>query len=170
MLNNQESCIINGGITTHYFNLKKGTRHGDLISTYLFILVLEAVFCVIKLNKNIQGLKIFNHKFHYTTYADDTTFFLKEKISVSKTLNIFEKLFLVSGLIPYTIKFEIATISTMKSVNVAVCGMKCVNLTKETEKILGVHFSYNKKLENETNSPSHIVKIKGILRLRRMID
>ena len=122
------------------------------------------------MNKNIQGLKIFNHKFHYTTYADDTTFFLKEKISVSKTLNIFEKLFLVFGLIPYTIKFEIATISTMKSVNVAVCGMKCVNLTKETEKILGVHFSYNEKLENETNSPSHIVKIKGILRLRRMID
>ena len=26
LLNNQESCIINGGITTHYFKLKKGTR------------------------------------------------------------------------------------------------------------------------------------------------
>ena len=25
-LNNQESCIINGEITTHYFKLKKGTR------------------------------------------------------------------------------------------------------------------------------------------------
>ena len=24
--NNQESCIINGGITTHYFKLTKGTR------------------------------------------------------------------------------------------------------------------------------------------------
>ena len=26
LFNNQESCIINGGITTHYFKLTKGTR------------------------------------------------------------------------------------------------------------------------------------------------
>ena len=45
LLNNQESCIINRGITTHYFKLKKGTRQGDPISAYLFILVSEAVFC-----------------------------------------------------------------------------------------------------------------------------
>ena len=48
---NQESCIINWGITTHYFKLKKVTRQGDPISAYLFILVLEAVFCVIISNK-----------------------------------------------------------------------------------------------------------------------
>ena len=29
--------------------------------------------------------------------------------------------------------------------------MKCLNLTKETVKILGVHFSYNIKLEHEIN-------------------
>ena len=85
LLNNQESCIINGGITTHYFKLKKGTRQDDSISAYLFILVLEAVFCVIKSNKNIKGLNIFNHEFLYTAYADDTTFFLKDKISVFET-------------------------------------------------------------------------------------
>ena len=37
-------------------------------------------------------------------------------------------------------------------------GMKCLNLTKETVKILGVHFSDNKKLEDEMNFQSHIVK------------
>ena len=78
LLNNQESCIINGGITTHCFKLKKGTRQGDPISAYLFILVIEAVFCVIKLSKNIKGLNVFNHDFLYTVYADDTTFFLKD--------------------------------------------------------------------------------------------
>ena len=35
-------------------------------------------------------------------------------------------------------------------------------------KILGVHFSYNKKLEHETNFQSHIVKIESVLRLWRM--
>ena len=43
LLNNQESCIINGGFTTKYFKLDKGTRQDDPISTYLFILVLEII-------------------------------------------------------------------------------------------------------------------------------
>ena len=36
LLNNQESCIINGGITTKYFKLDKGTHQGDPISAYFF--------------------------------------------------------------------------------------------------------------------------------------
>ena len=46
--------------------------------------------------------------------------------------------------------------------------MKCLNLTKETVKIIGVHFSYNKKLDHEMNFQSHIVKIESVLRVWRM--
>ena len=56
ILNNQESCIINGGITTKYFKLDTGTRQGDPISAYLFVLVLEIVFNLIKQDKNIHNL------------------------------------------------------------------------------------------------------------------
>ena len=49
LLNYQESCIINGGFTTKYFKLDKGTRQGDPISAYLFILVLEIVFNLIRI-------------------------------------------------------------------------------------------------------------------------
>ena len=79
LLKNQESCIINGGNTTKHFKLEKGTRQGDPISAYLFILVLEIVYLSIKENKKIKGLNIFNHTFLYTAYADDTPFFLKDK-------------------------------------------------------------------------------------------
>ena len=79
LLKNQESCIINGGNTTKHFKLEKGTRQGDPISAYLFILVLEKVYLSIKENKKIKGLNIFNHTFLYTAYADDITFFLKDK-------------------------------------------------------------------------------------------
>lgn len=36
LLSNQESCIINGEITTHYFKLNKKTNKGGLILAYLF--------------------------------------------------------------------------------------------------------------------------------------
>ena len=129
LLNNQESCIISGRIATHYFKLRKGASQGDPISA--FILVLEAVFCVIKSSKNIEGLSIFKHEFLYTAYADDTTFFLKDKNSVFETLIIFHKFSPVSGLSPNTTKCKIAGIDTLKGVNVALCGMKHLNLLKE---------------------------------------
>ena len=75
LLQNQESCVINGGTTTRYFSLKRSTRQGDPISAYLFNLVLEIVFIFIKESENVQGLTVLNNQFLCTTYADGTTFF-----------------------------------------------------------------------------------------------
>ena len=44
----------------------------------------------------------------------------------------------------------------------ALCGMKNINLKKNTVKILGVHYSYNKKLENEKNFKNHMRKIETV--------
>ena len=41
-------------------------------------------------------------------------------------------------------KCEIAGIGVLKRVKVAACGMKCVDLSKDTIKITGVRFLYNK--------------------------
>ena len=66
ILNNQESCIINGGKTKKYFKLERGAREGDPILAYLFILVLEIFFIFLKNNLKIKGLNIFKHEFFYT--------------------------------------------------------------------------------------------------------
>ena len=115
-------------------------------------------------------MNIFQNEFLYTADADDTNFFLKDKSSVFETSNISHKFSLVSGLSPDTTKCDIASIGTLKGVNVALCGMKCLNLTKETVKIFGVDFCYNKELEHEMNFQSHIVKIESVLRLWSMRD
>ena len=65
-------------------------------------------------------------------------------------------------------KCETAGISVMNGAQVELCGMKCVNLNNETVKILGVHFSYNKNLEQDKNFSGHIIKIESILKLWRM--
>ena len=60
LLNSQQSCVINGGNTTPYFNLEKGAHQGDLVLAHLFILPLEVLFVFIKSNENIKGIGIFN--------------------------------------------------------------------------------------------------------------
>ena len=49
----------------------------------------------------------------------------------------------------------------------ALCGMECVNLKNNTIKILGIHFSYNKSLENDENQRRY-VKIEKLLKMWRM--
>ena len=79
LLQSQDSCIASGGTTTNYFKLEKGTRQGEPISAYLFILILEIVFLFTKESKKINGLNIFDKTFLYTAHADDILSFLKIK-------------------------------------------------------------------------------------------
>ena len=51
-------------------------------------------------------------------------------------LETFHAFSFFSGLKPNKSKCEIAGIGLLKGVNVALCGMECVNLEKDTIKIL----------------------------------
>ena len=128
LLNSQQSCVINGGNTTPYFNLEKGARQGDPVSAYLFILALEVLFVFIKSNENIKGIEIFKHAFLYTAYADDSTFFLRDIPSVKELINSFNQFYHFSGLKANIEKCEIAGIGSLKGVKEEVCGLKCVDL------------------------------------------
>ena len=161
LLKNQESCIINGGYTTKYFKLEKGTRQGDPISAYLFILVSEIVFLSIKKNKKIKRLNIFNHTFLNTAYADDTTFFKKDKESFIEFMKIFAIFSSFSGLKRNKSKCEVSGIGALKGAKMALCGMKCIDLRLNAVKILGINFSYNKKIENDENILKQITSIKN---------
>ena len=54
-----------------------------------------------------------------------------------KTIKLFSKF---SGLKPNILKCDVAGIGALKEIKMAVCGIKCIDLTTETIKILGVHF------------------------------
>ena len=75
VLTNQESCVMNGGNSTGYFKLERGARQGDPISAYLFILVMEVFFQMIRKNESIKGVNICGHIFNIIAYADDATAF-----------------------------------------------------------------------------------------------
>ena len=121
-----------------------------------------------KEKSNIEGSEIFQKKFIFTAYTDDTTSFLKNIKSVINLLEIFKYFSQFSGLKPNKSKCDIAGIGVLKGVKVAIYGMRCVNLHGKTIKILEIHYSYNKRLENDENFKKYIVqKIENILKLWR---
>ena len=107
---------------------------------------MEIVFLFTKESKKINCLNIFDKTFLYTAYADDTTFFLKDTKSVIELMNIFDTFSKFSGLKPNKSKCEIAGIGVLKGVQVALCGMRCIDLVSNIVKILGIYYSYNDKI------------------------
>ena len=66
LVGSKRSSIINGGKATKHFKLERGARQGDLISAYLFVLVLELFFIFVESTPKVKGLKIFTHEVLYT--------------------------------------------------------------------------------------------------------
>ena len=58
-----------------------------------------------------------------------------------------------------------SVIVVKKGAKIGLCGIHCVDLKEDVIKLLGIYYSYNKKLEQEKNFLNHIVKIQNILKL-----
>ena len=149
-------------------NLKKVHNKVTQYQVYLFILCLEKLFTIVKNNEDMKNLKIFRNTSLYTAYADDTTFFKKNKLgSIKELLNTIFIFSLLSGLKPNLSKCEIAQIGLLKRVKMAACGIKCTDLTKDAIKVLGLFFSYNENIELEQNFKKTIIGTEKVFRMCR---
>ena len=80
---NVQSCIMNNGTTSNYFQLEGGVLQGDPLSPYLFIVVVETLAIAIRQNQEIRGISIENEETKILQYADDTIAVLSDITSVS---------------------------------------------------------------------------------------
>ena len=151
ILNRQESCVMNDGHSTGYFSLLSGTRQGDPISAYLFILVMEILFIQIRSNENIHGLKFFGYEFKLSAFADDVSYFFKDINFVKELLKLLEQSSKFTSLKVNYDKSEICGIGSKKGAIGAFSQFRIVNLINYSVKILGCHHSYNSQLANDRN-------------------
>ena len=80
----------------------------------------RSVSFLVRNNKDVKGRNIFDRWFLYVAFADDTTFFLKNKKSIRELLETFD-LFSFSGWRPGFTKYEIYGLGVLKGMIQVVC-------------------------------------------------
>ena len=82
--NNVKLSVNQCGNLLSFFNIGRGCRQGDQVSTFLFTLCAEILGIMIRNNINISGIIINDKEHKLSQYADDTLFLLD---GTSKSLN-----------------------------------------------------------------------------------
>jgi hypothetical protein len=86
-------------VTYSYFYIEKGTRQGDPIAAYLFILCAELLGRKVRIDENVKGIKIGDNMYRICEFAGDTLmFFDGTRASLDKCLEILLQFSYISGL------------------------------------------------------------------------
>ena len=158
---------MNNGLSTCYFKLSRGTKQGDPLSPYLFILVLDIFFIQVRNDPSVQGFKIGNIEIKLSAFADDTTFFVRNKESINRLLNIMRKLGEFSSLHANVEKCEACWIGHSKCRTDKPVNCKVTSLIRSSIKILVVHYSYNREVAEDKNISELTKGMKTVLNIWR---
>ena len=158
---------MNNGLSTGYFKLSRGTKQGDPLSPFLFILVLEILFIQVRNDPSVQGFKIGDIEIKLSAFADDTTFFVRNKESINRLLNIMRKFDEFSLLHANVEKCEACWTGRSKCRTDKPVNCKVTSLIRSSIKILGAHNSYNREVAEDKNFSELTKGMKTVLNIWR---
>ena len=79
-LHNRDAQILMGGHMSDKISLNQGVPQGDVISPYIFIVMVEILLLKINHTKNLTGIIFAQVESRSETFADDTTIYNQKKI------------------------------------------------------------------------------------------
>ena len=132
---------MNGGVSTGYFDIKRGVRQGDPLSPYLFLLAIEILAQVLRKHDVIKGIQCDNFEVRQIL-------FVRNESSITRIQDIFRDFFELSGLKVNIEKKNVMRIGKKKKGGLGRLSMG--NIVTEI-KILGVYFSLDIKTREELN-------------------
>ena len=161
---NAENCLMNNGHSTGYLPLERGTRQGNPLSAYLFILYLETLFIQIRESDNIKGIGIGDYQVKLPAYADDADFLMADVNylqSVFQTCTTFQ---LYSSLLKFYLeKSEAYWIGNKMGSYEMPINCKWVNIKCNAMRTLGIFNSYEKDLEEKLNFLDNLKSVNDVL-------
>lgn len=137
---NTSSAVTQAGCLSNFFELERGCRQGDPISSYIFLICAEILSIKIKNNKSIKGIKINNTEYLISQYADETVLILDgSENSLNEAIKELNMFYALSGLKINLSKTQATWIGSKKYSIEKIC--KNINLQWTTTfKLLGIHF------------------------------
>ena len=158
-----ESCVLNNGWASDFFEIQRGVRQGCPLSPYLFVLSVEILAKAIQENTSIKGIFVNNREIKLSQYADDTTLILDgRKESLIASLTLLDDFYEVSGL-KLDKKTEALWIG-VKSGNdgISIPGRN-LSWPKYKVKALGVWFSVDPEATATLNYNEKLDKVRNVL-------
>ena len=145
-------CVIQHGFFSKFFRIGRGCRQGDPASPYIFLLCVEIMGIMIRENKDISGLNLFNKEYKLLQYADDTSLLLdgSEK-SLNAALTLVYQFSKFSGLKPYYDKTFCIKIGSLKQEEVVFEVAYNIQWSQEPFQVLGITFTPDLSNINELN-------------------
>ena len=159
-----KSCITNNGHLSETFEIERSTRQGDPISPMVFILGLEILLINIRSDDNIRGIVIENNELKLTAYADDASYFMKDKVAAEFLLQKVEIFSKISGLQINRSKSECLILNyemNLRGYSESFLGIPVV----ENLKILGHFHGKSDRICNFHNFYSKLPKMAKILNM-----
>ena len=159
-----ESCVLNNGWASDFFEIQRGVRQGCPLSPYLFVLSVERLAKAIRENTSIKGIFVNNREIKLSQYADDTTLILDgTKESLIASLKLLDDFYEVSGLKLNDKKTEALWIG-VKSGNygISIPGRNLI-WPKYKVKALGVWFSTDPEATATLNYNEKLDKVRNVL-------
>ena len=126
--NDIQSCVINNGLCSQYFNIERGVRQGDSLSPYLFVTAVEILAIAIRNEENIKGISIDGLETKLLQFADDTTATLSDLDSARALFALLELFEKTSGLKLNVTKTEAMWIGSLQNCESDPLGVKWKNV------------------------------------------
>lgn len=162
---NFKASILQSGFLSQQFEIQRGCRQGDPVAPYLFILCAEILAILIKQNKDIRGIFVYDREHKISQYADDTSLILDGSASslfnALETLELFSK---ISGLQVNSSKTKIVWFGSKKFSSEVFHHSRWKLDWGATEFVLlGIHFSVDLEKIPDLNYDIQIPKIIALI-------
>ena len=161
-----KSTVIVNGQTTPWFEIKRGCRQGDPISSYIFILCAEILSLMIKENKDIKGITVGNVEHKISQFADDTQLMNKgDRESFEATFDTVDTFGKVSGLMTNTEKTQAVWLGSKKHSTIKYMPHLKIHWNPDKFKILGVWFTASLRECEKLNYDEKYAEIKMLFKI-----